>query len=108
MTILLAENIAANDNAANLLKQISAPIFNQVLSIGTIVLGVIVGILAVSCIFAAVSAQFKLKSADRDAASAAKRRMKNILIAFIVGLIILALFGTTMGIIGTATGIWTK
>ncbi|CRH54808.1 Uncharacterised protein [Chlamydia trachomatis] len=105
MTTFLAENTAVNDNAANLLKQISTPIFNQILSIGSIVLGIIVGILALSCIFAAVSAQFKLKSADREAASTAKRRMKNILIAFIVGVAIFALFGTVMGIIGSTTGI---
>ncbi|PYF42582.1 Mbov_0395 family pilin-like conjugal transfer protein [Metamycoplasma alkalescens] len=89
----------ATSDAAASIKSIANGIFPQIQTIGLSVLGIIVFILAISCIFAAISAQFKLKSGDKEAASQAKKRMKNILIAFICGLVILALFGSAIGII---------
>ncbi|WP_040545261.1 Mbov_0395 family pilin-like conjugal transfer protein [Metamycoplasma alkalescens] len=93
--ILFAE---ATD-AASTIKNIAKPLIAQVRTVGLAILGIIVFILAISCLFAALSAQFKLKSGDRDAASQAKKRMKNILIAFIVGFVILAIFGIAIGVI---------
>ncbi|ENY69140.1 Hypothetical protein, predicted transmembrane protein [Metamycoplasma auris 15026] len=104
MTTFLAEATEAN-TASETIKKLATPIFDQVFKIGSIIIGIIVAILAISCIFAAISAQFKLKSGDSEAAAVAKKRMKNILIAFLVGFAILALFSGVMLTIGKVTGI---